>query len=244
MTLAEHILYSLPLLCCMAAVAALLLKRCRTLAQGYLTLCLGVLSLILLVGYFNDVFKESADALLRTINYCLTTACAISVLLYFVALMQPRKLTRRYLSTWSAVLLLYGIIITAPLLVPERFAEHGRSEKFDTYLRLFDAACNISLELYTITAVIFMYYRHRRYLRRTYSYDKEINLRWVFWSNAVFILMAVNDVIWKFKADTKASILFNLMILAYIIAVFWLGYTHGDAPQPSDEELQEMEENS
>ncbi len=243
MTLAEHILYSLPLLCCVVAVVMLLLKRGRTLAQGYLALCLGILSLILFAGYFNDVFLEGfSDELLRSINYCLTIACAISVLLYFVAIMQPRKLTRRYLSMWVAILLQYSLIITAPLFVPERFMELGWNGKFDLYLRIFDAACNISLEMYTITAVIFMYYRHRRYLLSNYSYYEGINLRWVFWSNAVFILMAANDVVWKLKANTETSIVFNFLLLAYIGIIFWLGFTHGDVPQPSYDEVQEMEE--
>lgn len=230
----EIIFYYIPVLFCFFAAGALLIKQGKQLAQKYLCGFLVVMGMLLLTGTLRDVFVQSpaGNNILYFFSVLFNILCAILVLFYFVSLMQPQRLTRRYFLVFGILVLLYMFVMCIPELLEHTASRSISAKNFDTVLRLLGVACDISIEIYTITTVTVMYYRHRRFIRENYSYEEGINFRWVFISNGILIWAAISGWIWGIKGNADYSIFFNLNILIIVWIVFLLGYKKRQVPLP------------
>ncbi len=238
MTNLEIIFYYVPVLFCFFVAVALLIKPEKQLAQKYLCGLFAILGSLLFLGTLKDIFIQDTklDHIIYFINVLFNILCAISVLFYFVALMQPQKLTHKYILFFGALTFFYTLVMCIPELFDRAPFITVTKENFNLLLRLLGALCEISLEIYTITTVTAMYFRHRRFIRENYSYEEDINFRWVFISNGVLVLAAVGSWIWTLKGNTNYSLFFNLNVLIAAWVVFVLGYKNRQIPLPEKTE--------
>ncbi len=221
----ELLLYLLPILTCFMAAFTLWVNPNRTRPQMWLALFMLMLGLTLSFTFSYDrYFSDFWRTALLPGYYVMSIFSAITVLFYFVSLMQPLRLTGRYIGYFVCAGVAYAVIMYLPLI----FGWGGAHDKAG--FRIFAAVCDASLIAYTITTVTAMYFRYRRFIRNAYSYAEGIGLRWIFISNGALALLGVIDIIWKLRADTGESPLFNLNVLIITILVFWLGFRQGEVP--------------
>ncbi len=224
----ELFFYYFPIAFCFLSAATLLLNRKKQLPHRYLAGFFTILGCLLLSGTIKDVaaLDIKIDAIIYFFNVLLNIFCAISVLFYFIVLMQPQKLTRRYIFFFAGLSIFYMIVMSFEFLG----TYHKMEEQINVFFRLLGVACEVSLEIYTITTVTRMYFRHRKFIQENYSYEEEINFRWVFVSNGALILLAISGAVWNAKGNSDNSIFFNLIVFAASFIVFLLGYKNVNIP--------------
>ncbi len=221
----DLLLYLAPILLCLFAAFALVVNHKATVPQKWLALCLTMLGATMSFTFCYDrYFNDTLRRWLLPAYFVMSIFTAILVLFYFMSLMQPARLTRRYKLTFVAAAIVYAAVMYMPLMAG------WHTDEDRALFRLLGVACDASLITYTITAVTVMYFRYRRFIGDTYSYGEGINLRWIFVSNGALALLGVGDIIWKLRGDIDESSFFNFISLVVIAIVFWLGSRQGEVP--------------
>ncbi len=227
----DLMLYLAPVIVCFFGAAVLLSNPRRVAHHGWLALCLSTLGATLSFTFcYDQYFGAALREALHSVYYIMSILVAVTVLFYFTALMRPHRLTKRYIAVFVGIAVAYALVLTLPDAVAGQSGWNGYAGSNNRAFRIFAAVCDASIEVYTITAVVVMFIRYRRFIRSTYSYSEGINLRWIFLSNGVLALLAVVDITWKLSANVGDSMGYNAMVLAAVSLVFWLGYTQGEVP--------------
>ena len=89
-------LYHTPIVCAFAAAFVLLINRHRTHSQGWLAVVFITLGLGMTASFMFDRYLTSNHReIMRPVNFITSLASSAATLFYFVALMQPRRLTKK-----------------------------------------------------------------------------------------------------------------------------------------------------
>ncbi len=215
-------LYITPIVSCIIAFSLLVFHRRSTLSQVYLAVFFFILGALLTAGLVSQLYLDRIQREFLTPFFSITSiACALLVLFYFVALMQPKRLTWSYVRIFVALLVLYALIMIAPGIRQFIRGVSAPGEQLFGY-HIFAVLCNISIEAYTVTMVVRMYLRLKRDNPTIHSCD----FRWIWWSNAILVVFALQDIVWKLIGNIDLSPYFNFSSLIFIWIVFILGFRH------------------
>ena len=113
-------LYYTPIVSAFMAAFALLANRRRTPSQTWLALVLVTFGTGMAASFlFDRYFSASHSEIFRPVNFIFSTANSIVILFYYVSLMRPQLLTRKYMLYFSGGWALFSIFV----LLPGTFSE-------------------------------------------------------------------------------------------------------------------------
>ena len=232
-------LYFAPIVSSLTVAFALLVYRRRTrpqlwLAGVFLTLSLGMTFSFLFDRYMSTDHTD----IFRTINFVMSAAVAVSTQLYFISLMRPRLLTRKFLAAVCGGWAVFALAAALPEILSLRFHPvpgiHGMSDFSSPWFlfRLLTNLCLVGVEVGMAVFTIRMYRRHCRLIGETFSFTEGISLSWVSYTMALFILLGVLDALWMVNSTTGYKMLFNVASFVVIWVLFSFGFRQGEIPLP------------
>lgn len=108
-------LYYTPIVSAFMAAFALLANRRRTPSQTWLALVLVTLGTGMAASFlFDRYFSASHSEIFRPVNFIFSTANSIVILFYYVSLMRPQLLTRKYMLYFSGGWALFSLFVLLP----------------------------------------------------------------------------------------------------------------------------------
>lgn len=116
-------LYFAPIVSSFTAAYALLCNRQRTYPQGWLAVVFITLGVGMVCSFVFDRYL-SADhgEILRSINFITSAAASVSILFYYVSLMRPRLLTRKFILSFCGGWFLFALITALPDMLSPPFS--------------------------------------------------------------------------------------------------------------------------
>lgn len=235
-------LYTTPIVSSFAAAFVLLVKRQRTRPQLWLSfffivLCLGMTASFIFDRYLCSTHNE----ILRPVNFTCTTAASVTALFYYISLMRPHLLTKRFIISVCCGWLLFSLLATLPdILLPQVPTVNNISQLL--YLsspliiyRLVTDICIITLDVCMTVYVIRMYRSYRKFIGNAYSFAEGITLSWVSITIIMFILMGVFDMIWMINSSSTFKMMFHLVSFVAVWTIFYFGFRQDGLPQPEPE---------
>lgn len=215
---------------------SLFIKKDRTRSQGYLAASLIVVGLGLFCCFnYDRYFVADNDEILRTTDLVSNAFGGMLITIYFVSLMHPRQLTRRYLLLFLSAILLYSLLIIVaaltlgnpPLGIKDAIANIGRPS---VIIRVFGGIGVIFLDCYIACTVISMTVRHRNFIRQYYSYEELIDFRWVKWCITLFSMFALSILFRILNTSFLAKVMVDAVSMTTLTTIYILGYRQGAIP--------------
>lgn len=115
-------LYYTPIVSAFMAAFALLANRRRTPSQTWLALVLVTFGTGMAASFlFDRYFSASHSEIFRPVNFIFSTANSIVILFYYVSLMRPQLLTRKYMLYFSGGWVLFSLFVLLPGTFSARF---------------------------------------------------------------------------------------------------------------------------
>ena len=235
-------LYFAPIVSSFTAAFALLINRQRTYPQGWLAVVFITIGAGMTCSFvFDRYLTANHTEIFRSINFITSAAAAVSILFYYVSLMRPRLLTRKFILSFCVGWLLFALITALPDVLSLRFHPLPGIYRLTDFSspavvsRLLINACLIAFEVWLGVFVIRMYRKHCKLIREVYSFTEGINLSWVSITMALFILLGLLDILWMINSTAGYKMLFNVVSFAVIWVLFWYGFRQGEIPLPRTE---------
>lgn len=228
-------LYHTPIVCAFAAAFVLLINRRRTHSQVWLAVVFIVLGLGMVASFtFDRYLTSNHREILRPTNLITSLAASVSILFYFVALMQPQRLTKKFIGCFCGAWLAFSLVVCLPDMLSSRFhplqdvSVISHVSSLAVIWRIFLDLSVIGLDVWLAVFVIKMYREHGRFVRENYSFIEGINLGWVKIIISVFALFGVFDMLWMVNSSPGFKILFHVFSFFAIWIVFWFGFRQGE----------------
>jgi AraC-type DNA-binding domain-containing proteins len=230
------LLYLPSIICSFCFALALIVMRDRTLPKKYLGISLFLFGLGMMSCFIYERYiAVNVHEIVRSIDLSVTAVGGVLILFYFSALMTPSKLTKKYLATYISVILLYAAVLLSvdnyykmPMLsFPGAFANLSSPAIFTKVAGYF---LIILFFVHIAYIVIRKYKRHRKYISDTYSYEENINLRWVVWAIIAFTAFAMVASVRIANTHVITKILFNVSTVPLLIYIFVYGFRQGKIP--------------
>lgn len=241
-------LYLIPIISAFWAGFALLANKQHSHSQKYLAAYLIALGFGMIFSFYYDRYTaEYKTEILRVLNPLVSIFCSMFVLFYMTSLMQPKILTRKYIwgflsggALFSAVFVLLEVFYgdTTHTVSWQMIVEQTTHPA--VIVRLLALAGLVFFECYIALRSLTMYFRHKKFIRETYSYEEDINLNWIGWSIALFAVFAFSDLLWMSQSSVVAKVMFGVLCTISIVAIFWLGFRQEEVP--TEESLPETKE--
>ncbi|MDL2282040.1 helix-turn-helix domain-containing protein [Parabacteroides sp. OttesenSCG-928-G06] len=241
-------LYLIPIISAFWAAFALLAYKKHSRSQAFLAACFIVLGLGMTFSFWFDRYTATDKTeILRSINPLGSIFCSLFVLFYFISLIQPKTLTRRFITNHLAVAFLFsGLFIFLESVVGN--VEYTLNWEIireqltrpAVIVRLLALAGLLVFEMYVAIRMLKMYFDHKRFIREAYSYEENINLNWIGWCIALFAVFAVADLLWMTNSSVVFKILFGITSCISIISLFWMGFRQEDVP--TEDHIPQVEE--
>lgn len=239
-----------PFIVSFVSAFALLANKRKTKPQIFLAIAFVVIgSGSLFSMWYEHYGAENRNEILRSGSMIFTTLVTISALLYFIVLIQPSRLTTRYKVSLLAVTL--GFILF--VFIGDYL--FGKTENATNYKELFKNTASlevlfrvtanvmlIALEIYAMLTVLKMYKRHRKFIQESFSYQEDIDLRWILYSIVLFALLAITDMSWIINSNLINKIISTIMMLVIICNIFWLGFRQDPVPLMEEYEKKQEED--
>lgn len=216
-------LYLTPIVCVFCFAFVLLIKPNRKQYQLYLAISFIILGIGMSLSLWYDRYiMTGRDEILRSVNFILTGITTIAILFYFTSLLQPTRLTKRYMTTHiTGIILFSGMMISSEFLTDNSFHIIGwrtfTASSLPALLRLTACLCIVLLEIYACTQVGKMYVRQKENIK---------NSRLILYNIYFFILLGMCDLIWMINPSIYAKISINIASLILIFCIFLLGYRY------------------
>ena len=228
-------LYLTSIVCSLCYSLSLFYKKGQNLAAIMLLFWVSML----LCFIYDRYLVTDKQEIIRTIDLTTTAFGGVFILTYFVSPMHPRKLTSRYFVFYISVVSVFSLLILTadimldnpPLGIEDAFKNAGRPSVIVCFV---GQICVIFWECYIAYIVISMYICHRKFIRRYYSYEEQINLRWVGWCIALFGIFAFVILLRIFNTGVPMKIIFNIVAISTITCIYVLGFRQGAIPTVDD----------
>ncbi len=230
-------LYFAPIMSSLMAAFALLVNRRRTYSQGWLAGVFLTLGVGMICSFLFDRYMSADHTdIFRTTNFITSSAAVVSILWYYISLMRPQRLTRRFLLWAGAGWLLFALMAALPEIVSLRLRPvpgiHVITDFSSPWFlfRLLTNLCLMGVEVGLAVFIIRMYRRHCKLVEENFSFTEGVSLSWVSYTMALFILLGVLDALWMVNSTTAYKMLFNVASLVVILVLFWFGFRQGEIP--------------
>ncbi|MDL2276979.1 helix-turn-helix domain-containing protein [Parabacteroides sp. OttesenSCG-928-G07] len=234
-------LYLIPIVSCFWAAFALLANKKHSHPQVYLAVCMLVIGIGMILSFWRDRYAATDhNEIIRAINPVMTMFGAISVLFYFMSLLKPQRLTKRYIFFH----ILFAIVFAGVFFLLEK--RYGTTLNWDIILstpsetaviiRLSALACLIGFEIYVGIVCLYEYFRYQKFIKETFSYEEDINLNWIGYCIILFAIYAASDLLWMINASVFVKGLFGISAFVATVCLFWLGFRQGEVPIEEENE--------
>ena len=224
-------LYHTPIVCSFAAAFVLLANRQRTHPQrwlAYVFIAMGVGMAVSLT--FDRYLISDHREILRPVNFIASLVVAVTVLFYFVSLMQPRRLTKKFIGIICSAWLAFSLVICLLDKLSPR-SHLSMDASVVTHLsspvviwRILIDLCVIGLDVWLGVFVLKMYRKHSQFIRDNYSFVEGINLSWVKIMMGMFILLGIFDCVWMVNSSPVFKMFFHIFSFFSIWVIFWFGF--------------------
>lgn len=232
-------LYFAPIVSSFTAAFALLINRQRTYPQGWLAVVFITLGAGMVCSFvFDRYLTANHTEIFRSINFITSAAAAVSILFYYVSLMRPHLLTRKFILSFCGGWLLFALVTALPDMLSSHFHPLSGIYRLADFsspaviFRLLIDACLITFDVWLGVFVIRMYRKHCKLIGEVYSFTEGINLSWVSITMALFILLGILDILWMVNSTAGYKMLFNVVSFGVIWVLFWYGFRQGEIPLP------------
>ena len=200
-------LYFAPIVSSFTMAFALLINRQRTYPQGWLAVVFITLGAGMICSFvFDRYLTANHTEIFRSINFITSAAAlkilllgvccaAVSILFYYVSLMRPCLLTRKFILSFCGGWLLFALVTALPDMLSSHFHPLSGIYRLTDLsspavaFRLLINSCLIAFEVWLGVFVIRMYRKHCKLIGEVYSFTEGINLSWVSITMALFILL-------------------------------------------------------
>ena len=230
------LLYLPSIICSFCFALALIVMRDRTLPKKYLGISLFLFGLGMMSCFIYERYiAVDVHEIVRSIDLSVTAVGGVLILFYFSALMTPSKLTKKYLATYISVIILYAAV----LLSVDYYYKMPMLSFTDAFSNLSSPAMFTKVAGYFLIILFFAhiayivirkYKRHRKYISDTYSYEENINLRWVVWATITFTAFAAVASVRIANTHVITKIFFNIATVPLLIFVFISGFRQVKIP--------------
>lgn len=248
-------LYYTPIVSAFMAAFALLAYRRRTSSQTWLALVFVTLGIGMSASFlFDRYFSASHSEIFRPVNFIFSTANSIVILFYYVSLMRPQLLTRKYMFYFSGGWALFSLFVLLPGMFSARFQPiQGIHKLSDLYslpmvFHLLTICCILIFYTWMGLFIVHIYRDYRKFIVNSYSFVGGIMLSWVSITIYLFIIMGILDILWMLNTTAEYKMLFNVVSLGAVWILFWYGFRQSDIPsvdiEPKKTNLKEVEESS
>lgn len=233
-------LYHTPIVCAFAAAFVLLINRRRTHSQVWLAVVFITLGLGMAASFtFDRYLTSNHREIMRPVNFITSLASSVATLFYFVALMQPRRLTRKFVGLFSGAWLAFSLVICLPDVLSAHFhplndiSVIGHFSSLAVAWRIFIDLCVMGLDIWLLVFILKMYHEHRRFVSENYSFIEGINLSWIKIIIATFVLLGVLDILWTVNSAPGFKMFFHIFSFFAIWIIFWFGFRQKEISFPS-----------
>ena len=230
------LLYLPSIICSFCFALALIVMKDRTLPKKYLGISLFLFGLGMMSCFIYERYiAVNVHEIVRSIDLSVTAVGGVLILFYFSALMTPSKLTKKYLATYISVIILYAAV----LLSVDYYYKMPMLSFTDAFSNLSSPAMFTKVAGYFLIILFFAhiayivirkYKRHRKYISDTYSYEENINLRWVVWATITFTAFAAVASVRIANTHVITKIFFNIATVPLLIFVFVSGFRQVKIP--------------
>lgn len=211
-------LYHTPIVCAFAAAFVLLINRHRTHSQIWLAYVFIVLGLGMAASFaFDRYLTNNHREIMRPVNFITSLASSAATLLYFISLMQPQRLTKRFIGTLCSAWLIFSLIACLPQAV---------------IWRIFIDLCVMGLDVWLLVFTIKMYRKHRQFVSENYSFIEGIDLSWIKIIIVTFVLLGVLDILWTVNSSPIFKMCFHIFSFFAIWVIFWFGFRQKEISFP------------
>lgn len=241
-------LYYTPIVSSFAAAFALLVNRQRTNPQLWLALVFIMLGIGMTCSFVFDRYLCAIHSeILRPVNFVCSTAVSVSAFFYYISLMRPHLLTKKFIATFCGGWLLFALFCILPEVIPTQSHPVRDIHQINTsstlvVFRLLGNGCLIAFDVCLTIYIVKIYRSYRKFISDVYSFAEGITLSWVSITIIMFVLMGVLDMIWMINSSSSFKILFNVISFCIIWTIFFFGFRQGDIPKSEEEEEEEEEE--
>lgn len=232
-------LYFAPIVSSFTAAFALLINRQRTYPQGWLAAVFIIIGAGMVCSFvFDRYLSTNHGEILRPINFIASAAASVSILFYYVSLMRPGLLTRKFILSFCVGWLLFALVTALPDMLSPRFHPLSGIYRLTDFsspsvvFRLLIDICLIAFDVWLAVFVIRMYCKHCKLIGEVYSFTEGIDLSWVSITMALFILLGVLDMLWMVNSTAGYKMLFNVVSFGVVWVLFWYGFRQGEIPLP------------
>ena len=230
------LLYLPSIICSFCFALALIVMRDRTLPKKYLGISLFLFGLGMMSCFIYERYiAVNVHEIVRSIDLSVTAVGGVLILFYFSALMTPSKLTKKYLVIYISATILYATV----LLSVDNYYKMPLLNFTDAFANLNSPAIITKVVGYFLIILLFIhiayivirkYKRHRKYISDTYSYEENINLRWVVWAIITFTAFASVASVRIANTHVITKIAFNVSTVPLLILIFVYGFRQGKIP--------------
>ena len=179
-------LYYTPIVSAFMAAFALLANRRRTPSQTWLALVLVTFGTGMAASFlFDRYFSASHSEIFRPVNFIFSTANSIVILFYYVSLMRPQLLTRKYMLYFSGGWALFSIFVLLPGTFSARFQPvqgiHRLADlsSLPMVFHLLTICCILVFYTWMGVFILRIYRDYRKFIVNSYSFVGGITLSWV-----------------------------------------------------------------
>jgi AraC-like DNA-binding protein len=230
-------LYLTPIISSLWAGFVLLANKNRIKPQVYLAIAFFMLAVGMLFSFLYDRYMAPKEnMILRSVNMIFSVYNVITIWFYFVSLLHPSQLTKRFILKYIAIAMAYSILLLIPNFLGRSEDISGWKEVMQNLIhpvilfRLIAVIGIVTLEIYLLVKVMKMYRRHVRFIKEHYSYEENINLKWIVHILFLYLLLALFDLAWMVDSSFFTKAAFNVISIVVIVRIFWLGYRQDAIP--------------
>ena len=244
------LLYLPSIICSFCFALALIVMRERTLSKKYLGISFFLFGLGMMSCFIYERYiAVDVNEIVRSVDLSVTAVGAILILFYFTALMTPSNLTKKYLAKYILATILYSTVLFAV----DSYYDMPLTSFIYAFANINSPAIITKIAGYFMIIILFIhiayivirkYIRHRKYISDTYSYEENINLRWVFWAIITFTTFAAIASVRIANTHVITKIIFNVSTVPLLILIFIYGFRQGKIPVYGEEIKPELKEDS
>lgn len=232
-------LYHTPIVCAFAAAFVLLINRHRThsqvwLAVVFITLGLGMTASFMFDRYLTSNHRE----IMRPVNFITSLASSAATLFYFVALMQPRRLTKKFIGVFCSAWLAFSLVVCLPDVLSVHFhplrdvSVISHFSSLAVVWRIIIDLCVMGLDIWLLWFILKMYREHRQFVSENYSFIEGINLSWIKIIIVTFVVLGVLDILWTVNSAPAFKMFFHIFSFIAIWVIFWFGFRQEEISYP------------
>ena len=233
--------YYTPIVCSFAVAFVLLVNRRRTRPQLWLAVVFAMLGIGMVGSFLVDrYFSVNHHEIFRPVNFICSTASSVTVLFYYVSLMRPRLMNRKFIGLFCGGWGLFSLLLVVVFFSSARIHPVQDTHKLvnlsspAVIMGILAGLCVVVFDVWLAYFVIRMYRMNRKFISETYSFAEGITLSWVGITIAMFALMGILDVIWMVNSTSGYKMLFHFVSFAAIWVIFWYGFRQGEIPVPDE----------